>query len=269
VITLTRSGSAPSSERYSESSPAMSTPPPGLTQSPRASPDKATCLTESSPPSLIQAGPRVATGPTLAAAAAEQVPKETIVDGKVVGVDGRLDFGELQKRVSPGPGRGPGARVAGDIPSVRPARPGRAGPATGVVVASRAQLTEPMPACRRPLQQVRSHFSSPIQRGFELWTFSHGQPLLTRGKSTRRRRRPATALSMYATLIMASVALVTCHGGTRESTAAAFPAYERERAGCTSRPMDGSNKWVCTIVSRPWNVSRALAWDIEASGWGD
>src|SRR5919202_4361694 len=39
--------------------------------------------------------------PHLAAAAVEQLPDETIVDGEaVVGVDGRLDFSELQKRVA-------------------------------------------------------------------------------------------------------------------------------------------------------------------------
>jgi ATP-dependent DNA ligase len=39
--------------------------------------------------------------PDLAAAAIEQVPEETVLDGEaVVGVDGRLDFGELQKRVA-------------------------------------------------------------------------------------------------------------------------------------------------------------------------
>ena len=39
--------------------------------------------------------------PDLAAAAVEQLPDETIVDGEaVVGVDGRLDFSELQKRVA-------------------------------------------------------------------------------------------------------------------------------------------------------------------------
>jgi ATP-dependent DNA ligase len=39
--------------------------------------------------------------PDIVAAAVEQVPEETIVDGEVVvGVDGRLDFAELQKRVA-------------------------------------------------------------------------------------------------------------------------------------------------------------------------
>jgi ATP-dependent DNA ligase len=39
--------------------------------------------------------------PDLAATALEQLPEETIVDGEaVVGVDGRLDFSELQKRVA-------------------------------------------------------------------------------------------------------------------------------------------------------------------------
>ena len=94
--------------------------------------------------------------PDLAAAALEQLPEETIVDGEaVVGVDGRLDFTELQKRVA-SPARAaalarerPGAFLAFDLlvldeQDLRPLP----------LSQRRAQLTELMASCRPPLQQV-------------------------------------------------------------------------------------------------------------------
>src|SRR3954468_3975699 len=74
--------------------------------------------------------------PDLIAAAVEQIPDETILDREVVvGVDGRLHFAELQKRVA-SPARAASLAWAGNVPGVRPARPGRTGPATGATVAA-------------------------------------------------------------------------------------------------------------------------------------
>src|SRR3954447_8649182 len=94
--------------------------------------------------------------PDLAAAAVEQLPEETIVDGEaVVGVAGRLDFTELQKRVA-SPARAaalarerPGSFLAFDLlvldeQDLRPLP----------LSQRRAQLTELMASCRPPLQQV-------------------------------------------------------------------------------------------------------------------
>src|SRR3954447_17159317 len=94
--------------------------------------------------------------PDLAAAAVEQLPDETIVDGEVVvGVDGRLDFTELQKRVA-SPTRAtalarerPAAFLAFDLlvldeQDLRPLPLNQ----------RRARLTDVMASCRPPLQQV-------------------------------------------------------------------------------------------------------------------
>jgi ATP-dependent DNA ligase len=94
--------------------------------------------------------------PDLAAAVLEQLPEETIVDGEaVVGVDGRLDFTELQKRVA-SPARAaalaqerPASFLAFDLlvldeQDLRPLP----------LSQRRAQLTQVMASCRPPLQQV-------------------------------------------------------------------------------------------------------------------
>src|SRR4051812_46894169 len=67
--------------------------------------------------------------PGLAAAALEQLPVETIVDGEaVVGVNGRLDFAELQEAGGLTPPSGcPGRERSAFFLGVRPARPRRAG----------------------------------------------------------------------------------------------------------------------------------------------
>jgi ATP-dependent DNA ligase len=94
--------------------------------------------------------------PELAAAAIDQVPEDTVLDGEaVVGVDGRLDFGELQKRVA-SPTRA--AALARDRPAtflafdllVLEGEDLRELPLSE----RRKHLTAIMLACHPPLQQV-------------------------------------------------------------------------------------------------------------------
>jgi ATP-dependent DNA ligase len=94
--------------------------------------------------------------PDLVAAAVEQIPDETILDGEVVvGVDGRLDFAELQRRVA-SPARAvalarerPATFLAFDL-LVLDEHDLRPEPLSQ----RRTQLTELMSTCRPPLQQV-------------------------------------------------------------------------------------------------------------------
>jgi hypothetical protein len=94
--------------------------------------------------------------PDLVTAAVGQVPDETILDGEVVvGIDGRLEFAELQKRIA-SPVRAvalarerPATFLAFDL-LVLNERDLRALPLSG----RRTELTELMAACRPPLQQV-------------------------------------------------------------------------------------------------------------------
>ena len=94
--------------------------------------------------------------PDVVTVAVGQIPDETVLDGEVVvGIDGRLEFAELQKRVA-----SPARAVA--LARERPAtflgfdllvlneRDLRALPLSQ----RRTELTELMAACRPPLQQV-------------------------------------------------------------------------------------------------------------------
>jgi ATP-dependent DNA ligase len=94
--------------------------------------------------------------PDLAAAAIEQVPEETVLDGEaVVGVDGRLDFGELQKRVA-SPARAtalarerPATFLAFDLLVIE------GEDLRGLPLAEqRSRLTALMGTCRPPLQRL-------------------------------------------------------------------------------------------------------------------
>jgi ATP-dependent DNA ligase len=94
--------------------------------------------------------------PNLATAVVEQLPKETVLDDEaVVGVDGRLDFTELQKRVA-SPARA--ASLARERPATFLAfhllvTEGEDLPGLPVVE-RRGGLTALMQTCRPPLQQV-------------------------------------------------------------------------------------------------------------------